>query len=589
MIGVILRIRYELLQELDSDPVFVTYKARDRVAGRDVRVRVLQPPFASEPDFVEALRTMIARYGAIQQEGLERLTGVDEHEGLPFVVGELPTGVAAADRIKRLAPFSAQVSLAVTIKLCEALAALHAKGLTHGDVCARNLVVSQDGRPTLALAGIWEAYAHSRTAGSVVLPQMADHLAPEVSEGAMPSPASDAYAVGVLLFELLTGRAPYGGDTPVSIALKHAQAPVPSIKTFNPAVPSALEELVRKALAKSPSDRYSGAQAMLGDLRMIHDALRFGKPLTWPIRREAEPAASSSAPLATAAEPPDNPVAPRMSAIRKAQKPAKRARETDDDSVPKWLVGLVYTGALAVLVLIGGFVYWNLTKPKALEVPNIVGMTVGEASGVLRGQGLTMHIAQRVASDQFGEDTVIDSNPRARQQVKQGSRVTVTVSLGKSFLETPDIRGMTVSEAKELLRAAGLRLDEPPSEARSPDVPVGQIVSQTPEPRARVARGTRIQAVVSTGRERAERRPVVRESTYEVSIKMPSGDVPVVVRVDITDERGTRTVHEDTHQPGEEFTVSTDGRGDRALFRIFFDGELVKQVEQEAQPPEGAE
>jgi serine/threonine-protein kinase len=586
VIGVVLRIRYELLQELGADPIFVTYRARDRVAGRDVRIRVLQQPFASEPAFVEALRTMLARYGEVQHEGLERLLALDDHEGAPFLVGELPSGVPAADRIKRLAPFSAQVSLAVTVKLCEALAALHARCLTHGDVCARNLVVSQDGRPTLALAGLWETYAHSRTAGSVVLPQMAGHLAPEVSEGAMPSPSSDAYAVGVFLFEMLAGRAPYGGDTPISIALKHAQAPVPSIKAFNPAVPAALEELVRKALAKSSADRYQGAQDMLADLRMISDALRFGKPIAWQVRREPEAGAALSA--APVTDPAENPVAPRMGAIRAEPKRARRQHDEEDEGVPRWLVGLVYAGALTVLLLIGGFVYWNLTKPKTLTVPNVVGMSVNEASTVLRDQGLIMDIARRVASDQFGEGTVMESSPRARQEAKQGSRVTVVVSLGRRFLETPDVRGMSATEARALLRAAGLDLDEPVAEAPSRDVPRGQIMSQTPAARTRVARGTRVSAVVSSGRERGERRPaVVTTSTYEVSIRMPRGEVAVLVRVDMTDARGTRTVHEGTHLPGESFKVTAEGEGDRATFSIFFDGDLVKQVEQQATMLEG--
>ncbi len=569
MIGVILRIRYELTQELDIGPLFASYKARDRVGGRDVCVRVLQQPFATEQPFVSKLREVVRRSAGLIHPGIERAIELDEEDGRPFILSELAVGQPLSERIKKLAPFSTAVAVSTALSICEALEAVHNAGMVHGDVRSENVVVATDGSCKLLLAGIWEAYSSSRTAGAVVLPDMAPYLAPEITSGGMPSPSSDIYSVGILLYELLAGRKPYSGETAVAVAMKHSTAPVPSLRAMNPSAPLPVEEIIKKALAKGLQDRYSDVRALIADLRSVQDALRFGKPLTWPLK-------------ATPKEPVQ--VAPRMSAVRVEQKPrTPKTDEWDEDeeSVPKWLMGLVY-GAVAILVLaIGSYVFFNLNKPKLVRVPNLVNLSARDAAQRLESMGLKMRTSKKEANERVPEGAIIASNPKADQEVREHSHVSVVVSAGSKFVETPDLRGKKVDDAKSLLESMALQIEEPVSQMRDSNIEAGKIVKQLPEPHKKVERFTKIRLFVS-GETRGDGQASSEVNWYRVRIKLPLGDVPINVRVDMTDDRETKTVYDQMEQPGQTVRVEAEGYGPEATFRIFFDGEPVKQVTKKA-------
>jgi serine/threonine-protein kinase len=584
LIGTILRVRYELLQQLDEDPVFITYRARDRVAGRDVSVRTLQQPFCQEPEFIEKLRAVCLKLSAVQDEHVERIRELDDDETMVFVVSDLGPEQSLAERLRKLLSLSAPIAVTTAIGVLRGLEKLHAAGIVHGDVSARNVMLSATGQIQVRNGGIWESYSASRTAGAVMLPYLAPYLAPEIAAGGMPTPTSDVYAVGVLLYVMLTGREPFAGDTPVAVAVKHATAPPPSLRALSPASPAILEQIVLKALSKQPQDRYQTAAEMLGDLRMLQDAMRFGRQLTWPIQRRP-----GEGPAA-------QPITPPLSAIRtdRPSRPAKLPPPTDDfasdGDLPRWLSWLAYAGAGVLLVLIGSWLFFNLNKPKLLEVPRIIGRSANEASAILSDMGLRMRISRREPSDKYPEEAVIDVNPSPGSSVREHGTVSVVLSSGSRFVEVPDLRGRDVEDARSLLSLKGLVLDDAIRYARDRNVPAGKIIAQVPEPRRKVERQTVIRVVVSGTNPSADSGTNVDNvrNTYRLSITMPKGDVSVLVRVDMTDARGTATVYEARHAPGDVFEVEAEGYGDSATFRIFFDGEIVKQVTKDASEAVGA-
>lgn len=577
MIGQVLRIRYELVQSVHDGPIFALYTARDRVQNRDVHVRVLKEPFAHEPDFVEALKKAVHKTVNLQHPGLERIWEVDEDEQTVFMVGDATNGAALTERIKKLAPFSVPVSVGTAIGICEALSAVHSSFQVHGDLGPHNICVTPEGEARVQMAGIWEAYSASATAGAVVLPQLAPYLAPEISKGGMPSPASDVYAVGVILFELLAGRKPYIADHSVAVAMMHATEPTPEVRTLNPSVPVALNEIVKKAMAKEPEQRYRSAGDLLSDLRMVRDALRFGRSLTWPLQAgapEAEVGAKAVAPAASA-------------------KPGKGGKKDSDiwiddfdeppADIPTWLkMTMVFFGSLVVF-MVGGWILFNLSKPKMVTVPVLSRLTLTDAEARLKSLKLSMRVNQRQASDQFAADTVISSTPVAGSKVYEGNTVGVVVSAGSPFVEVPDLRGLTADRAKVMLDTIGLRLDDRINQVRDRDIEEGQIVAQTPERGNRVERGTRVRITISSGRNRPEPEPnPTQKYLYTVSIRLTDVLESVNLRVDLTDDRGTRTVHESMQGPEDQVEITAEGYGKEVVFRIFYDGQLVKQLTKRA-------
>lgn len=619
MIGTVLRIRYELLQELPSNPIFAIYRAKDRVAGREVTLKLLRQPFATEPAFVERLRDVVRKVYGASFPGVERIIDMDEDGGVPFLVCEPSAGMLLSERIRKLAPLSPPVAVATASSVCEALLVLHDSNIVHGDVRPDNVSVQSDNSCRMLMAGVWEAYSSSRTAGLAMLPDMAPYLAPEITAGQMPSFATDLYAVGVVMVELLTARTPFAGDTPASIAQKHSTAPIPSLRALNAAIPPVLEEIVRKAMAKSPADRYHSARVLLHDLRSLQDAMRFGRQIGWPIRHQEEvPAPHAVSPRLGSAGPSPSrqerlaadmgveghvPSAPEvakpwyekrsMGAVdAHDETPPTRAPKTPViqknvrsiepepyDGVPKWFSAIVYLAVVAFIAGVFGWFYFFVTKPKLLVVPNLRGLKIAEASNRLSAIGLTMRKIKEQPSEKYPEDTILETRPSDGQQIREGAPVSVVVSSGSKFIEVPDLRGKTVDDAKSLLEGLNLEVDSNIRKVRDRNIEPGLIVAQLPEPRRKIERFSKVKLTVSSEQARSSSPPLVGSyNTYRLRVRLPKGDLPIVVRVDMTDDVETRTVYEQRQEPGGSFTVEADGQGKEAIFKIFFDGELVKQV-----------
>lgn len=570
MIGKVLRIRYEITQSIGDGPIFASFAARDKVMSRDVCVRTIKQPFAGEEAFVKASGKAVERLIDVKHSGIERLFEVDEDEGAPFLVGELSPGTQLTERIKKLAPFSVPVGVSTAISIAEALTALHASGIVHGDLGAHNIAVSPDGETKLQLAGIWDSYSASSTAGLAVLPSMSPYLAPEVSQGALPTPASDIYSLGVILFQLLTGRLPFIADQPVAMALKHASDPVPMLRILNASIPVALEDVVKKALSKEPSSRYASVEAFASDLRIIQDALRFGKSVQLKTAKVIDPP----------------PVAPKLSAV--APQTGKRdpsrweAPESSGD-VPMWLrMALVFFLSLVVF-MVGGWIIFNLNRPKNVVVPDVRRMTVMEAEARLRPIGLKISVARRETNEQVRQDVILDTDPSAGQRVVEGYTIRAVLSLGSKTVEVPDVRGVAPDKAQMMLESLGLKLDQNFLERRSRTADPGMVIDQVPEARTRVERGTAIRITIATDKPERQQNPELNSKyVYDITIKLTDIEEPVNVRVDMTDSRGTKTVHEEEHLPRDEIQITAEGFGPQAIFKIFYNGDLIKQITKKA-------
>lgn len=574
MIGSVLRSRYELASILSEGPIFTCYSAIDRVQACDVSIRLFKPPFDREEAFLAALKVAIEQTTAIRSPSVEAVQEVALGPGSPLLISEYARGMTLAERIKKLAPFSIPVSVAMAISILEGLEASHALGFAHGWLGAHSVWVESDGRAKIQLPGIWAAFAYSETAGAVVLPLLAPYLAPEISAGGTPSAASDLYAVGVLLYQLLLARLPYNGDTALAMALKHATDPVPSAKTLNGSIPTVLDEIIKKALAKEPSQRYARAGEMLEDLRALQDALRFGKRLSWPVKAGA-----------AASEPVER---PKPSYAR--QEPQEvEARNSD---VPAWLMASFFAAILVVVTGLGAFFYTNLNRGKFVAVPNLRNMTAEEAKAMLAGEKLRYRVIAHVPSEGAPVDTVVDFSPPAGTKVRQNSDVSVKLSAGAEYVEAPDLTGRTLDEARTILSHLNLELDDRIEDVPGGDTPKGQIVASSPAKGTKVERGARVHVQVSTGEGGPKSAAPPKKYLYTLNVRLKGLVAPTEVKIDIVDDLGTRTLFDETKQPDDSISLHAEGYGPQATFKIYYDGQLkVSQVAQgsdESQAPGAA-
>ncbi len=580
MIGQVLNSRYEILKEIPGTPFFANYVAKD--VYRDVRVllRVVKEPFASEASFVAELVSVVEKSKALQHPHIARVETIEEANGLYYIVGEHIDGEPLRERIRRLAPFSPALCCEIAISIAEALQAGLNHGIVHGDLSSDTVMYDSDDVVKVLDFGIWQCYSASESAPGIVLARMAPYLAPEVIEGGMPSAQSDLYALGVLLYELLTGQRPFDGPTPLRVLDQHRQAPAPDPRTLNPSIPRALSAIVGRALAKKPEERYQTPSQMLDDLLAVQESLRYGKPA------EIKPPAPTVATSLPRKPAPDAQGSPQRGPVR-----TRPRRPRGDDDVPAWLRALIYVFGGMAIATIAAFVYLQINKKDRVIVPNLLGMPLAEARTVAQQTNLQIAVEDEEYNDEYPEpQTVIRVSPAPGTPVYEGSEVRVVISLGSTRVDVPDLRGLTIAEARRQLDAVGLRLGSQVQYRSSSRYEKGQIIDSSPGPRERVRRGGTVEVVISTG-DRPPDQPVgsTEELTpyyFSLSFRIPPGDGKVLVRVEMVDQGGVpKVVFEEERHPGEEISLERiEGLGEKATFRIYYNDVLDAEITRRGEP-----
>lgn len=570
--------RYELQQLVSQGPILDLWTATDRIQGREVSIRIVRAPFCAEEQFIDALRSTVEGQPAVKHPGVERISALETGDEKVYLVGDPVRGMSLADRIRKLAPFSVPVAVATGVTIAEALAALHRAGIVHGDVGTHNIRVLPEGTAVVQLAGLWAAYSSSRSAGPSVLPDMAAFLAPEVSQGELPSPASDVYSAGIILYWLLAGKTPFSAEQPVAMAMKHVTDQLVPVREINPNVPVALDEVIKKCLAKSKHDRYGSAIELLSDLRMIQDAMRFGRSLTWPL--------AAPAPATTVVESKESPS--KFVPPAEAVDTSRKGRGSGSGDVPNWLKGVMVFFAALVVLLIGTFLFTNLQKPKLVTVPDLRGESFSKAEEQLKALKVRLRVARKEISETDPADEILDMDPTPGEKIYEGGTISVVVSAGSRFVEVPDLRGMTVDKARILLDSLDLKLDESIDEEYDREAVRGMVLRQVPTSGSRVERRTAIRLTISSGTQSPRGRGNVNAKyVYTIRIELTDINEPVIMRVDMTDARNTKTISEEERQPGEMVELTAEGYGDQAIFRIFYDGEPVTQITKRADEEAG--
>jgi serine/threonine-protein kinase len=575
MIGQMVGGKYEIVEELGSDSVFDLFKAIEKSSSKEYFVRVIEGSQPRGEEFTRQVHGMILRLKSVNHHGVERLLSAHQESNGFFIVSAYAPGSVLDGRLRKLSSIKVQAAVSMAIEICEGLQALHSANLVHGDVSPRTVLSTSNEGAKLLLPGMWMAYGQDHDIAVAMHHQMAPYLAPEVSAGDMPTAQSDIYALGVLMWQILVGRLPYYGDNVAAITARHASDPYPSLRMVAATVPMALDEIIKKCLDKNPLRRYGSARDLLHDLTAINDALRFGRKITWPIQ-----GAVSQVPVES--------VAPELNAVdgepqEKAIKKVKAKKEKDmsrrGDGIPAWLSWIFYLTVLIFLCVVAGWLFFNSQKAKILTVPNLTGKQTEEARTELKRMGLKLREVEKKSSEQVPEGAIIDTRPGSGEEIRQGRWIEAVVSKGSKFVEVPDFRGMSVDEARRLAEALNLPISDTDIErVRDRELEEGLIVSQVPEARKKVERFTKVRLKISNGDRRVGSTRGLDRHTNRVNFSVPA-DIgkDVVVRIDVTDAQGTKTLFEQVMSPGQEVDERVSWLGDELLIRIFFDGELIEQ------------
>ena len=543
-IGTTLGGRYRLLELLGQGGMATIYRARDTQLERDVAVKVLRPEYGRDPDFFARFRQEAQSAASLNHPGVVAVYDYGTEEAGPFIVMELVEGEDLASIIRRSGALPPRQAARLTAQMARAIAAAHANGFVHRDIKPGNILVTRDGQVKVTDFGIARAVAEAAvtlpgtTLGSV------HYFSPEQARGELATTASDIYSLGIVLYELLTGRRPWEGDSAAAVATARLTGPVPSPSRIRTGIPPALEAITRRALAPAPADRFPSADAMADALTQFATggaatAGSPGRPGPAEPRRDQDARVSGAvgatgptgaadrAPSAGAGGDPtldgtaqpgpgaripfdpdayayadgeaDLPSRPAGGGRRPPLHPEDGDEQSGGAGPWLWISGIL---ALVILALAGFLAVRLLGTPSTppptqVAVPGLVGMTYDQAKKAAETLGLAVARAGFEPSTQ-PDGTVLRQAPAAGGKVNPGTTIELTLALGHQAVPVPDLKGKSESDALNLIASAGLTIGTR-TEVFDASMPAGSVVSQDPGPGVVVTPGLGVNYVVSRG------------------------------------------------------------------------------------------
>ncbi len=533
LIGRLVDGRYRVRSRIARGGMATVYEASDERLNRDVALKVMHPDLAEDDEFV-ARFIAEARSAAALSRDRAIVTVFDQgaSDGIVWLALELVRGHTLRRLIAERGRLDARTALAVMDPVLTALAAAHDAGIVHRDVKPENVLIGDDGHVQVADFGLSDAVSTApqapRGAGTrgLLLGTVA-YISPEQALGQPATQASDVYAAGVMLYELLTGHPPHDGPTDYVIVRKHVDEDVPPVSAEVPDVPAEVDALVAMATTRSPAERFPDAGAFLGAVRRTRKALE-RDPMSRPTGPLSVAAAAAGAAAGTAPGSDTNPIHHSTTSLdplpaepsTAATVPPSEVRPVELEPADPFttppkkprarrrLLRLVLM--IAAVGLIGGGGWWWL-QGRLVETPAMVGMTVAEAESAAQAVGLAVTVDGQEYSESIPAEAVVATDPPAGSSLAPGEGVGLIVSLGPERYDVPTIVGLSQADAEAALADLTLVAGEVTSDF-SEDVAEGLVIAQNPEAGTEVKREAAVSFVVSKGRQPIEVPSVVGEA-----------------------------------------------------------------------------
>jgi len=472
--------RYEVEGRIGAGGMAEVWRGHDRVLNRTVAIKTLLPQFARDASFVDRFRREAQAAARLNHAGIVSVYDSGTDGDAPYIVMEFIEGRTLADYLSSGKTIPPMEAAQIAKDIAAALAVAHAQGVIHRDIKPANVMVTRDGKVLVMDFGIARLISGPETAPqtSAVL-GTASYLSPEQAQGQPVDARTDIYALGVVLYEMLTGRPPFTGDSPMAIAYKQVNATPPAPSSANPDVPPALDAVVMRALSKNPANRYQTGTEFADDLERARTG---GQVMATPLLpASGEATQVISRPQQTSVLPP--------------------VRDEPGGSRKAWVGALLAILVMALLAAGAYLVVTMLTDDSGGDlviVPDVVDMTEARARQTLEDAGLVVDNVRRRATDRVEPGIVLEQNPPADRQVEPETEVDLIVSAAPRPVVVPSLEGGTVEAARTALENEGLELGDV-REENSESVPEDRIISQSPEAFSEVPRGTPVDVVVSSG------------------------------------------------------------------------------------------
>jgi serine/threonine-protein kinase len=506
--GTLIDNRYTVKSRIGSGGMAEVYLCDDQHLGRPVALKVMHERYAADRSFVQRFEREAQAAAGLQHKNVVNVFDRGQVGNTYYIAMEYLPGRTLKDVVNAMGALDPKLAIHIALQILAAARFAHAKGIVHRDIKPQNVMIDDEWNVKVTDFGI----AHNPVDGDITQTgQMigtAQYISPEQAQGKPVSNASDLYSVGVVLFEMLTGKVPFDGDSSVAIALQHINEVPPRPTAVNPAVPPVLDTVVIKAMAKSPVERYASAEEFSAALERARDNLG---------------------------------AAPGKTEIRGAV--AKTPDAAKSNKKRNWIIAGCLLAALALAALAWFFLIGN----KAV-VPNVVGRAAGDARSRIAEAGFKSQVFSKTDKAPVGE--VISQSPAGGHKAKKGSTVILNVSSGPGQVTMPDVTGQSESAATKQLEALGLTVEV--IKEYNSDVDKGRATRTVPDAGEKADKGSQVELYVSRGAKQVEVPDVVGDDVDDATRTLEDAGFEVT------------TTEEDSSKPKDEVTKQSPSSGGKA-------------------------
>ncbi|MFT2140414.1 Stk1 family PASTA domain-containing Ser/Thr kinase [Mammaliicoccus sp. N-M50] len=478
MIGRIIAGRYEFVKYLGGGGMSNVYLAKDKILNRDVAVKVINIPPYEKEKAVERFEREVQNTTILSHSNVVNVLDVEEDDNCYYLVMEYIEGPTLKEYLCKEGKLSADEAVEMTLQILKGIAHAHHHRIIHRDIKPQNILMTKNGTLKILDFGIARALSETALTETNHVMGSVQYLSPEQAKGQSTDESSDIYSIGIVLYELLTGHPPFNGETPVSVAIKHIQEELPSIRKERPSIPQSIENVIMKATRKEKSLRYRDTNEMYYDLLTALDderkdeLPRYDSNLdtkTMPvIKADEEESDTKTVPIAT------------------TQQDANAQQQNTETNKPKrkrnkWLI--VFVPILLLCMLVGA-IGFALTAPKYVDVPNLLGKSRGEALALIDEKGLSKGKITEAYSNSFKEGEVMKVTPKVGSKVKEMTKVDLVISQGVKTFTVEDYVGKSADKTKKQLEKQGfesVRIKEQYDKAAN-----GTVINQNIEPGSKV-------------------------------------------------------------------------------------------------------
>ncbi len=491
MIGKILGGRYEIIEQIGGGGMALVYKARCQLLDRFVAIKVLKDEFVNDEEFVRKFRRESQAAASLSHPNIVNIYDVgvenDENNQIYYIVMEYIKGKTLKEVIKEKGKLSIENSIDYSYQIAEALQHAHNNHLVHRDIKPHNIMITDDNRVKVTDFGIARAATSSTVTTTSNVLGSVHYFSPEQARGGYTDEKSDIYSLGIVMYEMVTGKLPYQGESPITVALKHVQEDIKPPRELNPDIPIGFENIILKCVQKRQADRYGNISQLIRDLKKVRD--NSGDIIFDDIGNN-----DSHTKLIPIVDVEDD-------EIMKTNNKAKKTKKTNkkDGSGKIIFLGIFLAFLLATSIWLGAYKLKSFfLSGELIVVPKVIGMQEEQARKEIEDLGLKFEVLARVKNSEFEVGEVITQSEDPDSKVKKGYPIQVTISEGDDLVKVPSVVNEDLTYAQELIENAGLKVKV--DYEHSDTIPENVVISQEPESGS-VEPGTRISLVVSQGEE----------------------------------------------------------------------------------------